>query len=46
MREWWNNWSKDSWLPLEKYEDFFLEGGEMQNLDIESDSVYNSAYSF
>jgi hypothetical protein len=40
MREWWNNWSKDSWLPLEKYEDFFLEGGGgMQNLDIESDSV-------
>jgi hypothetical protein len=45
MREWWDNWSKDSWLPLEKYEDFFFRGG-MQNLDINSDIVYNSAHSF
>jgi hypothetical protein len=44
MREWWDNWSKDSWLPLEKYEDFFFGG--MQNLDINSDIVYNSAHSF
>lgn len=35
----------DSWPPLEKYEVFF-GGGGVKNVDIYSDSVYNSAYSF